>query len=168
MELKKIIILGYAGHGKDTACEYLRDKYGYNFVSSSMYCAEFLLFPIMRQYHTVQECFNDRVNNRKFWYDTISDYNKNDNARLGKEILSKYDIYCGLRNKLELNAIKSLNIVDYVVWIDASKRKEKEDSLSCTVTPDMADTIIDNNGKLSEFYKNLDIFISSIKISKFL
>lgn len=165
MYKQKIIVLGHARHGKDTACEYLKHKYKYNFVSSSMYCAEFLIYPKMPQYATVDDCFNDRQNNRKFWYDTISSYNK-DKAKLGREILSKYDIYCGLRNADELRAIKSEGIVDLVIWIDASKRQEKEDSSSCTVQPELADIIIDNNGSLSDLYRNLDNLMLSLERPK--
>ncbi len=152
----KLMIIGHARHGKDTVCEYLRDKYGFKFQSSSEFCVNFLIWPLMPQYSSAEECFNDRENHRQFWYDTISGYNKEDPSRLGKELFATNDIYCGIRNGSELQSLKKLNIIDCIIWVDASKRKEKEEMSSCTVTPEMTDIILDNNGTLDDLYHNID------------
>ena len=36
----KVLVLGYGRHGKDTVCEMLEQDYGFQFTSSSMFCAE--------------------------------------------------------------------------------------------------------------------------------
>jgi hypothetical protein len=145
----KLIILGQGRHGKDTLAEIIQKYTNLTFVSSSLFAAEKIMYPQMGQYSNVQECFDDRHNHRAFWFDKISEYNKDDPGRLAKEIFCEYDIYVGLRNAKELEKapVSALRI-----WVDATERKgNTEDSSSCTVTKDMADIVIYNNGTEAEF-----------------
>ena len=162
----KLLVIGYARHGKDLACEYLSWTYGLKFVSSSRFICEKAVFPVLREkygYKTVEECFDDRAVHRAEWFDLISEYNTPDKSRLGREILEKYDIYCGLRNAEEWEALKAAKVFDYVLWIDASKRLEtKEDTTSNTMLPQMADFIIDNNGSPGDMYEQLDALLEKI------
>jgi hypothetical protein len=156
MNLPKLIVIGYGRHGKDTFCEIARDLYNFNFISSSSFCAENLIYPELKEkygYETIEDCYNDRHNHRSEWFDLIAKYNETDNSALGREILSKHDIYCGLRRKEELESILLKDICDYVIWIDASDRLPPEDESSCTVTPDMADITIYNNDTYENFLK---------------
>jgi len=155
----KILIIGYGRHGKDTVAEYLRDKYGLTFKSSSMHCAENAVFPALKDmygYKTVEECFADRSNHRKEWYDLISKYCESDPSRIGREIFEVSDMYCGLRNKREFHSIRNNGIVDVVVWVDRSDWLPPEDESSNTLKPWMADYIIDNNRDIDELYRNVD------------
>ena len=45
----KILVLGYARHGKDTVSEMLRDIYGFKFTSSSEFCAEHIVWPMIQE-----------------------------------------------------------------------------------------------------------------------
>jgi hypothetical protein len=155
----KILIIGYGRHGKDTVAEYLRDKYGLTFKSSSMHCAENAVFPALKDmygYKTVEECFADRSNHRKEWYDLISKYCESDPSRIGREIFEVSDMYCGLRNKREFHSIRNNGIVDVVIWVDRSDWLPPEDESSNTLKPWMADYIIDNNRDIDELYRNVD------------
>lgn len=164
-QLPKLIIIGYGRHGKDTVCDILKEKYNFNFISSSQYCSEKVIFPIlspMYGYKTTDECYNDRHNHRKEWYDLIANHNADDPSRLGKDILSEYDIYCGLRRKEELQSLIYQDVCDYVIWVDASKRLPPEDESSCTVTQSMADYTIDNNLDYDNLVKNVKTIIDFI------
>lgn len=152
--LPKLIVIGYGRHGKDTFCEIATNMFGFSFVSSSWFCADTLIFPTLKDkygYQNVEECYNDRHKYRGEWFDLIADYNKNDPSLLGKQILSEYDIYCGLRRKEELLSLLEQGVCDYVIWVDASDRLPPEDVSSCTVTPDMADVVVYNNDSYDEF-----------------
>ena len=151
-KFNKIMIIGYARHGKDTVGEILQSL-GYKATSSSIYAAEKVIYPVLKQrywYSKVEECFNDRFNHRDEWYELITEYNQHDKARLCREMIEDgYDIYVGLRNREELEAARHL--YDVVVWVDATERLGlTEDTSSCTVTKDDADFIIENNGGLAE------------------
>jgi hypothetical protein len=161
----KLLIVGYGRHGKDTVAEYLCKKYNLKFQSSSMHCAEHVVFPAlsgMYNYQTIQECFDDRANHRREWYELISNYCKDDLARVGREIFDVSDIYCGLRNKREFHSIKNNGIFDYAIWVDRSDYLPPEDKSSNTIEPWMADFTIDNNGTLEQLYRNVDDLMKHI------
>lgn len=161
----KLIVMGHARHGKDTVCEILRDAYGYRFVSSSMFCAEGVVFTHMQdRYATAEECFADRHNRRAEWFDRIADYNREDPTALGRAILAEHDIYCGIRNRTEFQAMRNARVFHASVWVDASDRHPSEDRSSCTVEPWMADFVLDNNRTLRDLEKNLaSLYVNRIR-----
>lgn len=156
----KIVILGYARAGKDTCAEMLREDFGLTFCSSSFFAAEKVVMPALARmgihYSSIEACFQDRIHHRATWYNAIVDYNSGDLARLGREIFAQYDVYCGLRNRHELEAIKKAKLCDLVVWIDASARGVKpEDPTSCSVSAADADLVIFNHGSLEDLRREL-------------
>lgn len=149
----KLLILGYARHGKDTVAEIMHKHSEMTYVSSSWYAAEKIIFPELGpkyNYHTPKECFDDRIHHRKEWFDLISDFNQNERTALSRLILKNHDICVGLRSRDELLAVKEQNLVDVIIWVDASLRLPPEPSTSCTVTAEDADVIISNNGTLED------------------
>lgn len=158
---KKLLIIGYARHGKDTVCEILKNDYDYNYISSSMFCAEQFIYQRLKPlygYTSLEQCYDDRVNHRSEWYDLISDYCKDDPAKLGKQIFQKYDIYCGLRNIREYIALREQKVFDYCIWVDRSKHLEPENVSSMTLDSSHSDYILDNNGSLDELHENIKHF----------
>jgi hypothetical protein len=153
--MPKIIVLGYARHGKDTVCDYLRDLYGLEFQSSSLICAKEIVKPYLETkgiyYDDIKSCFEDRAHHRKEWFDAICAFNKDDRTKLGTLIFKKHDVYCGLRNKEELEAMKKQKLYDLCIWVDSSGRGVAiEPESSCTVCPEDADVILKNNRTLDE------------------
>lgn len=151
-------IIGYKRNGKDEAAEFLRDNFGMGFQSSSQAAADIFIYEELKDkygYSTSEECFEDRVNHREEWFDMIREYNKNDETRLARDIVDLHGTYVGMRSHIELDACKSADLFDLVIWIDAEKRVGKEDESSCTVRKDQADIIIDNNGTLEQFHEKL-------------
>jgi dephospho-CoA kinase len=160
-DLPKILIVGHARAGKDTVAQILADGWGFKFQSSSWAACEKVVFPKIKHlygYETIEECFNDRVNHRAEWKDLISEYNEVDRTRLARDILEDSNIYVGLRCEKELKA--SHTLFDAIVWVDASYRKEPEPKSSNTITMDMADYVIDNNGSIN------DLIIETFKFMK--
>ena len=81
----KIIVLGYARHGKDSVCELLA-RHGYTFKSSSLFACEKVVYPALKDkygYESIEACYQDRVNHRKEWFDLIAQYNTPDLTKLG-------------------------------------------------------------------------------------
>ncbi len=176
----KVLVLGYARHGKDTVSELLQKKYGLKFTSSSAFCADKVVFPHLEKlyrkwnstsidqkpartfpvYGSPQQCFEDRHNHRKLWFDLITAYNTPDLTALGRAIFEHHDVYCGLRNAREFHALKNAGVYDVCIWVDASERvKEIESRESCTVEPWMADYVVDNNGSVEDLERNLDVLM---------
>jgi hypothetical protein len=158
----KLLIIGNARHGKDTLAEIFRDEFGIQFESSSHAACRLAIYPALRDkygYDSLEECFLDRVNHRKEWYDMICEYNSEDGSRLTKDILGLNpsipgpgsDIYVGLRAKREFDA--SRHLFDLVIFVDASGRLPPEDKSSCTISKDDADVLIYNNGSYEDFLR---------------
>lgn len=159
--MSRLIITGHARHGKDTVCEMLAKKHGLRFTSSSQFVAEKAVRPWLAErgivYPSFEEMYADRVNHRADWFDAISNYCKDDGARLGRELFeSGNDIYCGLRNIRELVAMREQRIVDRVIWVDASKRLPPEPESSMTIEPGDCDFVLDNNGTLEDLARVVD------------
>jgi dephospho-CoA kinase len=149
---KKILVISSARWGKDTFAELLNEYHGITFKSSSEAANELFIFDKLKDkygYATLEECFEDRLNHRKEWYDFICAYNKDDRSRLAKNITDMVDCYVGMRDLDEFNASKEL--FDYIIWIDASERLPKEDTATFNIGKHQADFIIENNGTLDEF-----------------
>jgi len=155
-KLPKLLILGNARHGKDTFAEILNERFGYKFQSSSQAAADIFIYEELKDkygYETSVECFEDRVNHRTEWYNMICDYNKDDKARLAKNILEDSDCYVGMRDLDEINACMDDNLFDLIIWVDAGERLPLEDGGSFNIDISVADFVIFNNDSLEAFEK---------------
>lgn len=151
---KKLLIIGCARSGKDTFGEIMRDNFGLTFMSSSQAAANIFIYDKLKKlynYKTPEECFVDRMNRRKEWYELICDYNKDDKAKLAKEILKISDCYIGMRDRREIKECMKQKIFDIVIWIDASNRVPLEDKSSFNIDKTCADIIIENNTTFYDF-----------------
>jgi hypothetical protein len=163
---RKILILGYARHGKDTVAEILRDDYAYRFVSSSMFVGERVCRPYLEArgitYASMDECFADRVNHRAAWHTAIAEWNQADPTRLAQELFEVADIYVGMRSAREYQATKHL--FDEIWWVDASGRglpPEDKSSMNIVYEPDHM-RWIDNNHTLARLCHNIADAMSSV------
>lgn len=165
---RKLLIIGYGRHGKDTVAELLRDNMGYKFISSSEFVGRRCVWPQMQEdardtfgdypfaYSSFEECFADRANHRPHWADAISAYNTPDKTRTASEMLDMgYDIYVGMRRRNELIPVKEKNIFDEIIWVDRSEHLPPEPETSMDIKPTDADTILDNNGSMADLILNL-------------
>ena len=150
----KICILGHMRSGKDTLAEIFNQEFGLTYKSSSMAAAEIFIFNVLKykyKYKTLNECFEDRVNHRAEWHKLICDYNKNDKARLAKDILENSNCYVGMRDTEEINECIKQNLFDLIIWVDASERLPEEDKSSFNIDKSCTDIIIENNGDYETF-----------------
>lgn len=152
--MKKLLILGHGRHGKDTMAEILHEKFGMKFSASSEAASDIFIFDTLKDkygYKTSKECFEDRSNHRKEWYDLICDYNKEDKTRLAGDILEMSDCYVGMRDLEEFLACKEKGLFDLIVWVDRSKELPLETGGSFNIAMHHAHFIVDNNSTLEEF-----------------
>lgn len=169
---KRIILVGHGRHGKDTAAEILRDRYGYRFTSSSLFCAEMVMMgafhAVGKTYEAPEFCFEDRHGNspeagdhRTFWFENIKTFCTPDKARLARAIFAEHDMYVGIRDREELFAAQQLgNVV--TIWVDASNRLPPEQGSSMNIEPSMADQVLDNNGTLEDLSANLERLMENL------
>lgn len=152
--VEHIIVTGYAGHGKDEFCKILHDvSHGtLTYASSSETACRHFLFEALRHkygYSTPEECMADRVNHRAEWFTLITEYNTPDKARLGTKIFQDDDVYCGLRNREELEALVA-RFNPLIIWIDAAARVgAKEPDSSMELNYEDAHIVVNNNYNLT-------------------
>lgn len=153
----KILIIGHKNHGKTTAAKILTELLGLSYADSSVFCAERVVYPKLKQlygYQCVEDCYNDRDNHRAEWYELIAATNAEDPTTLTRAILAENDIYCGLRNIREYEA--TWKLYDMILWIDASDTKPLEPETSMTLTFDPKRMVkIDANGTDEDLRHNL-------------
>lgn len=150
---KKILIIGSARHGKDTVAEFIKEMFGFTFESSSVAASRIFLYDALKGqygYDSPEACFNDRVNKRKIWHDLICEYNKDDKARLAKEIMKNNDIYVGMRSGVELEECIEQEVFDLVIGvINPNQPIEDKSSFDICVWK-ASDIIISNGGTLAD------------------
>lgn len=169
LDKRKLLVIGHARHGKDSISSILRDEFGLSFMSSSHFVMEKAVIPYLAKmgivYSSPDDCYADRINHRADWFDAIAAYNRPDPGRLGKELFSQYDIYCGLRRIEELARLKLDRAYNFSFWVDAFPRIDPEDASSCTVRRQDADQVIYNGYVGNDwFYKLKQQVIDQYKI----
>ncbi len=161
----KLMITGYARHGKDTVAEYISQKYNLRYTSSSRFMCSNVVYPKLKEiykYQSEEECWQDRMQHRKEWYDLISQYSDGDHSRLAREIFETNDIYCGIRNKREFHAAKNTGLFDFSIWVDRSDLAMPEHKESNSIEPWMVDFVIDNNDSLEQLHRNTDALMNHL------
>lgn len=157
----KILILGHGRHGKDTAAEYLRDKYGMSFISSSLACAE-VLHPVLDLViapATTAQHYAARHQHRELWKRLISLYNAADPSALVRLITSKCDMYVGMRSQREYEASKHL--FNRVLWIDGGRRVyERDPTMEIEFHANTMDRVW-NDSDLDNLHTGLDAWMRS-------
>lgn len=165
----RLLVIGHARHGKDTVCELLVDRLGYQYKSSSMWAAEKFIFLRFQatfpgKYASVMECWLDRENHRKLWHDWIREYNEGDLSRMARGIYSEFDIYCGLRNREEYYAILEKCRPDHIIWVDACNRLPREPANSFQLEYLDASYFFDNNGTKSDLEVEFNLMVRSLNL----
>ena len=169
-----LLIIGHGRHGKDTACELLQEHYGLNFISSSMFVAQEVLWPewgskpdprklwLKPRYTNIGAMYEDRHSKRGVWFRKIRQYNTPDRTKTAKTMLDRgYDIYCGMRSRDEFEACNAAHLFDAVLWIDRSHHLPPESADSMELDVGDATHLIDNNTDIHGLAKELDNFMEA-------
>ncbi len=152
---RAVLVLGHGGHGKGAFCKLLTQLYGAECLSSSLAALPHIwpalnaiaLAWVGEPFASPEHAYSMRHHSREVWRELISLYNTPDKTTLTREILSRADVYDGMRCAEEFAA--SRHLFDYVVWVDASARVGTVDP-TLTISRDVADLVIDNNGTLDD------------------
>jgi hypothetical protein len=163
MARPRVLILGHGRHGKDTVAEYLCDRTGLTFRSSSLFLAEKIVMPELAKrgicYPTVGECYDDRGNHRDAWFEIIAKSNEADLTKLARGILREANCYVGMRSLREFDATRGL--FDHILWVDATGRGIPEDS-TMGIEFETGMVRIDNGFTLTATYWQLDAWADSV------
>lgn len=163
---KKILIIGHARHGKDTVAGIIKEITGMTYASSSEVANEVFIFDLLKDkygYKTKEECFEDRISHRTEWFDLICAYNKEDKARLAKDILQRHDIYVGMRNNEELQECKCQGLFDLIIGVyDTCKEHEPKESFDIDLFEEITHLIATSENMFIT-RKQIEILVADIK-----
>lgn len=168
----KLMIVGHGRHGKDTVAQILADELGLTFCSSSYFCAKAFIYDALKNvfgYRSIAECYEARNRNqrmRDLWHTLICAYNKDDPARLSREILSEYDIYVGIRSDEEFATAEEEGLFDLSIWVDASRRLDPEGESSFEINRADCDIVIDNNESEDDLVRRVTRLASVLDVSQ--
>lgn len=150
----KVLILGHARHGKDTAAEILSKDFGLTFISSS-YAALSVIYPVISLVTgetDPEKLFTNRFHHRELWKRCISLYNTPDKSALVRKVLEQADIYVGMRCPVEFTATEDL--FDWIIWIDRGRYQRADQTMGIEFDPARM-VRIDNNGTVEELKEKL-------------
>ena len=156
-----LLIIGYARHGKTTAAKILKRERGFKFIDSSRAAAQIFLYNKLKEkygYGNFEECYEDRINHRREWFDEICEFNKEDPARLAKEIMKDADIYCGMRSNREIQKCIDNRIVNYDHQADKIESEKYGASYKLEIMKDdlLPKYLVSNKEKYKDWFDNLD------------
>jgi hypothetical protein len=166
----KLLVIGHARHGKDTFCEMLRNRYGLSFETSSLVACQQFLFDLAvsqgMDYISPEDLYIRRGEVRKWMHEEIRKFNDGDLTRLARLVTKDNDIYCGMRNREELEACKAAGVFDAVIWVDRSEHLLPEPMESMQLRKGDADVVIDNNGSLKDLQDQADFLMVMLRLGQ--
>lgn len=155
----KILFCGYSRAGKDEAASYLAKITGLRYAGSFSWAA--LPYVAARMGLHPQVCWETRHQHRVTWYNYCNDLRVADPTILARMVLASGDITAGLRDRVELEAVKAAKLFDHIIWIDRDRNL-----VDPTVTFEARDCpeYFCNFGTLAEFHQKLAQWASFMEI----
>lgn len=149
----KILFCGYGRAGKDESAAYLAKITGLRYAGSFSWAA--LPYVAARLGQHPQVAWETRHQHRKQWYDYCNDLRLADPTILARMVIAQGDIAAGIRDKVELEAVKAAGLFDRIVWIDRPGIPQDPTVTFDRDHPAITDHI-KNEGSLEEYHKRLD------------
>jgi hypothetical protein len=141
----KIAIVGYGRHGKDTVGKIFSKITSLRYGGSTSWAA----LPYVADHLGIhpQLAWETRHDNRQFWKDYCDWLRRDDPCFLIRKVLFRGDMVVGIRDKVELEAMREQKLVDLIIWVDANPRITTVDH-TVTFGPGDCDQMINNNGSV--------------------
>ena len=146
----KILFCGYGRAGKDEAAAYLAKITGLRYAGSFSWAA--LPYVAARLGLHPQVAWETRHQHRAAWYNYCNDLRASDPTILARMVIAQGDIAAGLRDKVELDAIKAERLFDKIIWVE---RPGIPADPTVTFSPRDCDALLANDGTLEEFHQEI-------------
>lgn len=147
-----VAIVGMGRAGKDTAGEYMAEKFMLLPPKSSSLNA----LPLVAHMIGIPEeqAYAERHANRTFWIEACNQLRADDLTRLARWCLGVCDLAIGLRGKEEFAAVMATGVCHLSMWV----HRDVPVDPTVEFTREDCDVVVDNTTTLSKFYDRLDRF----------
>jgi hypothetical protein len=146
----KLLFVGYGRAGKDEAAAYVAKRTGLRYAGSTSWAV--LPYMAARLGLHPQVAWETRHTMRKQWYEMCNELRAPDATILARMVLQSGDITAGVRDIVEITAIKKAKLFDEIVWIE---RPGTPVDPTVTFTSEDCDRVLWNDGTLEEFRAKL-------------
>ena len=146
----KILFCGYGRAGKDEAAAYLAKITGLRYAGSFSWAA--LPYVAARLGIHPQVAWETRHEHRKQWYDYCNELRASNPTILARRVIVQGDVAAGLRDKIELDAVRAAKLFDHIIWVD---RPGIPADPTVTFTREDCTGMIYNGGTLEDFHRQL-------------
>jgi hypothetical protein len=150
MSYRKILFCGWGRAGKDEAAIFLGRITQLSYAGSFSWAG----LPHMARVLDVHPCqaWEQRHAQRRFWKDELDKLRLADQCHLARLVIQSGDVAAGLRDLLEINAVKAERLFDRIVWIH---RPGTPVDPTVTFTELDCDEVIVNDDTLESYHDKL-------------
>jgi hypothetical protein len=152
---KPLLIVGHGRSGKDAAGSYLSSR-----CRGLKYCGSLSWFALPHIAKALdiapQIAWEQRHDNRKFWYDECNWLRRDDPLFLVRLALQQGNLITGMRDRVELDIAKREGIFSHILWI---YRPDVPTDSTLTFSTNDATDILWNTGTLEKFHDSLDCWL---------
>ena len=148
-----LAILGMGRAGKDTAGEFLAEKFSLApAISSSLNALPLAAHMAgVRSEKDYTAFYTERHQNRVFWIHALHALRRGDLTRLARWCLGACDLAIGLRGKEEFAAVMREGVCDLSVWV----HRDVPVDPTVEFTREDCDVVVDNTTSLERFHERL-------------
>lgn len=157
----KLAIVGPGRSGKDHAAEHLASI---STLFYSGYSTSAVILPWAADWLGVSaaEAWETRHADRELWKAIGDELRREDAARLARKTLEVSDICVGIRDRVEMEAVRYEGLVDLVLWID----RDVPPDPTMGYGPEMADVVVMNRWDLASLESRLTRLAASWGVLK--
>ncbi len=120
--MKKVLVIGADGAGKDTFADILSKATGLSYDSMAGSTSRAILYKHFAQNVTnltdLEEIYRNRRNNREEWFEAGERLRNQDKCALLRWCFNRGDIATGVRTIEEIEEAKKQTIVDVILWVE--------------------------------------------------
>lgn len=155
----KLLFVGWGRAGKDEAASYISTITSLRYAGSTSWAA--LPYMAARLGVHPQVAWETRHQNRELWKQYCDEYRTNCQSLLVRIALQSGDLSAGVRDIVEIQAIRREKLFDRIIWVD---RPGIPADPTVTFTRDEADEVLHNWGTLLDFHESLQALCLRLRI----
>jgi hypothetical protein len=153
-----IAICGPGRCGKDTVAAWFRDHRRMAYAKAT---SEVIVPHAARKIGlSDSEMFARRHEFRPLMFDTGVELRRDDPAYLAREVLKTGDLVVGVRDRVEMEAVRREKLVDLAIWID----RDVPPDPTMGYGPELCDIIVPNRWGLPELYGRLETLANLLNL----